>query len=612
VLDLRVYRTAFLPALVALLVAAFSLLDRPAPAQAPFAADAFDGRRAFGQGAAPQPGSLRALARAFPQRAAGSAGDDALASRVAALLGARDPGTHRPAFQVERLSAPGRTADGRGDLETVVGTRPGLSNRRIVVLADRDSADAPGLAQLSGTAALLELARVFRARDLRKTLVLVSTSGATTGSAGAAAWAQAAARGAPVDAVLVLGDVAGTEVRKPWVVPWPADGSAPPLRLQRTAEAAVALELGQPAGGARASGQWARRALPVTVSSQGVVGAAGLPAVLLSTTGERGPRAGEPVSRARLQAWGRATLRALSAVDVAGPGDEAAPPLGAGPEGIVTLRNVLPDWAVRLVVATLLLPALLAALDGFFRARRRRLPVGRWCAWLAAVAAPVVAAWVWLRVLGFTGALPATDSAALPDAFTIGPGRAIALASVALAAGLAGWLARRLAAHRAPPPGSAGAGGLAAASGLLICALAALVWVPNPYLAAVLVPAAHAWLLAAAPERRPRRGLVVLAVSAGLVLPVALVAHTWSALGLDPLRALWGTALAAAGGGAFWSALVLSAFIAALAGLLRVLAARRRADGAAGGGGERRFQTRGPLTYAGPGSLGGTESALRR
>ena len=69
VLDVRVYRAAFLPALVALFVAAFSLADRPAPATSPLAADAFDGARAFG-GAAPLRNSLAELARSFPDRRA--------------------------------------------------------------------------------------------------------------------------------------------------------------------------------------------------------------------------------------------------------------------------------------------------------------------------------------------------------------------------------------------------------------------------------------------------------------------------------------------------------------------------------------------------------------
>ena len=92
-------------------------------------------------------------------------------------------------------------------MQTVVATRTGFSNRRIVVLADRD---APGPAGLSGTAALLELGRVFKSRDLDKTLVLVSTTGATTGFAGARAWARDEA-GGPVDGVIVLGDMAGTQ-----------------------------------------------------------------------------------------------------------------------------------------------------------------------------------------------------------------------------------------------------------------------------------------------------------------------------------------------------------------------------------------------------------------
>ena len=73
----------------------------------------------------------------------------------------------------------------------------------------------------------------------------------------------------------------------------------------------------------------------------------------------------------------------------------------------MTLRNVLPDWSVRLIVLCLLLPALLAALDAFFRARRRKLRTGAWFAWALAAGAAVPLAWAWLRVLGITGALPA-------------------------------------------------------------------------------------------------------------------------------------------------------------------------------------------------------------
>jgi len=215
VLDVRVYRAAFLPALIAVFVAAFSLADRPVPTTTGLSAQAFDSGSAFGDGARPRRNSLNELARTFPNRAAGSTGDARLADRVATALGQKERGSSRPAFDVERTV----TESGGKDLQTVVGVRPGLSSRRIVVMASRDAAGRPGRAELSGTAALLELARIYRRRELRKTLVLVSTSGATTGFAGARAWAQDAAGATGsngVDAVLVLGDMAGKRIRKPW------------------------------------------------------------------------------------------------------------------------------------------------------------------------------------------------------------------------------------------------------------------------------------------------------------------------------------------------------------------------------------------------------------
>ena len=216
-LDGRVYRTAFLPALVALFVAAFALEDRPAPGRSTLAPDVFDGPRAFE--------TLEALNAAYPDRTPGSAGDAGLADEVARQLTAPEDEGARRVFTVRRDGA------------TVVAARTGFSNRKIVVLADRD---ATGMAGLSGTAALLELGRVFKTRDLDKTLVLVSTTGATTGFAGARAWARE--ENGPVDGVIVLGDMAGTQIRKPWVVSWPASSRPVPLGLERTVQTAIRRE----------------------------------------------------------------------------------------------------------------------------------------------------------------------------------------------------------------------------------------------------------------------------------------------------------------------------------------------------------------------------------
>ncbi|WP_270045511.1 M28 family peptidase [Solirubrobacter ginsenosidimutans] len=613
-LDARVYRTAFLPALFALFIAAFALADRPDPARTSLPSDAFTASRAFGSGANPEPQSLNGLAQAFPDRTAGSSGDNRMADLVEQVFKAPDDAGQRAPFTVKRLITPSRA----GDLTTVIATRPGQSERRIVVLAHRDG---KGLADLSGTATLLELARVLKSRELRKTLVLVSTSGSTTGFAGARDWAKREG-GDQVDGVIVLGDMAGTKLAKPWVVGWPQSAGPTPLGLERTLQASVRREVRSEAGGPRALGQWIRRALPITVSEQGAIGGEGLPAALLSESGERGPAADERVLETRMDAFGKAALDAVGAIDAAGPRD--GPAFGDAPKGIVTLRNVLPDWGVRLVVGSLLLPALLAALDAFFRARRRRVPIGPWLAWLAVAAVPLPVAWLWLRVLGAADVIEVPDGPVLPHLYTLDTSGYVAMGSALLAGALACALARFAAAalgagrmtagepdadgvpsRRARPV--PGVDGLAVASGVWICALAAITWAMNPYAAGVLLLATHLWLFAAGGWRR---WPAFVAVLAGLA-PIVLIAVYYKlALDLGPLGLAWGAALAAASGSGLWSTLLLAGVLAAFAGVMRVLFARRRlgADGPAG----KSISTRGPLSYAGPGSLGGTESALRR
>jgi hypothetical protein len=624
VLDLRVYRAAFLPAVLALFVLAFSLEGRPSPARTRDIADAFDPNRAYGT---PQVrDSLIQLGETFPDRRPGSAGDEDLAGRVDEVMRAAG-------FDVSRTSTEGRTVDGTTSLDMVVGVRPGLSSRRIVVLAHRDSLDSPGLADLSGTAALLELARIFRTkvpesedeaqpggrpklvgRDLRKTLVLVSTSGGSGGGAGARAWARAQDAGL-IDGVLVLGDLASARWKKPWVVPWSNGRSQPPLGWQRTVEAAARQEVGADPGGSRASAQWARRALPMTVTEQGEVNRAGLPGVLLQISGERGPARGAAVSRERFTELGRAALRSVTALDEAGRrasgAGETRPPFEGEPDGIVTVRNVLPNWSVRLVVLCLLLPALLAALDGFFRARRHRLHAGAWVGWTLAAGLAVPLMWAWLRLLGIAGAFPAPRGPVLPSDLALTSGQAAALASSVLALVAGVVLARVLGRGGRAARGNPAAGAAGAAIGAIVCAVALAVWLVNPYAAALLLPAAHLWLFLGAPQTRLRGVSGWLALVAGLVAPAFVLVAEMNALHIGPfgIARLW--LIATAGGHvSAIAALLCGALVGCVAALVRILVARRRIAEVAPP--QERPRTRGPGTYAGPGSLGGTESALRR
>ena len=70
----RIYRAAFLPLLFALVIAGFSLTGRTAPLSSNLAPEAFEGARAFA--------ALQGLARQFPERRPGSAGDQAARCRT--------------------------------------------------------------------------------------------------------------------------------------------------------------------------------------------------------------------------------------------------------------------------------------------------------------------------------------------------------------------------------------------------------------------------------------------------------------------------------------------------------------------------------------------------
>ena len=134
------------------------------------------------------------------------------------------------------------------------------------------------------------------------------------------------------------------------------------------------------------------------------------------------------------------------------------------------------------------------------------------------------------------------------------------------------------------------------------------VWVVNPFAALALLPAFHIWLLvAAAPEPAPRPAGVAL-VALGLLVPLLIGLAILYRLSLGPLSGLWYAFLLVTGHHVgLYTALLGALLLTCFAAALRIAAARRpqrrERDGAS---------VRGPGGYAGPGSLGGTESALWR
>jgi len=589
-IELRIYRAAFLPAILAVVLVMFSLESRPGALAQGLPADVVFG----GSSSSVTAGRIVTAAR---DRRAGSVGDRRTAGLVAGAF-------RRQGFTVE--VARFRSHD--RDLVNVVGRRAGKSRRQIVVVADRDATGVPDAAgSASDTAALMDLARIFRGRPSSRTLVLASVDGGALGELGAARLASSIGEPALVDGVVVVSGLGYGGPDRPSVVSWSNDTARAGLRLQRTAVESLRAEADAVAPRASAAGQLARLSFPLGLGAQGVLLDQGYDAVRIAGGGERqdtsASRAGD-IDRDRLGVGGRAVLRTVTALD------QARSP-GEGPSTYLTaVSQVMPGWVLSVLALALILPALVASVDAFARARRRRSAVAAWLAWLGAgVLAFVIGAGL-AHFLDLVGAIDSPAAPVAPELSPLSAGPIAALALVALATALAWVLLRRLARAADPDLREVAAPGAAVVLGLVLSLCTLVVWLVNPFSALIMVPALHLWTLALLVDPLPgRRGRVALVVG-GLVLPALLAVYELSILSLDPLTGAWYLMLLVTGGHVgVLSALLGCVYAAVLGCMISVVLSTppepRRPP-------REVPKVRGPATYAGPGSLGGTDSALRR
>jgi hypothetical protein len=587
VIEPRIYRAAFLPAVLAAVIAMFSLEEQP-PALGPeLAADVlFQGDTAAG--------TAEELARREPDRRPGGEGDRAAASAVAADF-------EEAGFEVEvdEFSEDDRP------LENVVATRTGALRDQIVIMAARDADSVPDVGgSAADTAALLELARALEGRTTQKTLVLASVDGSTLGNAGARRFAETTSDSARIEAVLVLSDL-GAGSGEPGLVAWSNDDSRASIGLERTATAALRQEIEEPRLDDDLPSQFAHLARPLGIGAQGVLLESDLEAVRFSGSGELPPLAGDrEIDPDRLGAMGRAVLQTLSALD---GGDRPE----HGPDSyLIAVDSVLPGWALSILALTLILPALLASVDAFARARRRREPVGEWALWVAAASLPFVIGLAVALLMVLSGLAPDAPSAPPPPAAEPFDGGAAIVLGVVAAAIALGWIfARPLLARRgeaADDPARPGAG---CAAALILSCAAVAVWAINPFAALALTPAVHLWTLAAIGDV-PRAGARALLVVGGLVVPAWIAIFYLVRLSLDPLEGAWYLFLLVTGSqiGVVQS-LLACVILGVLTSVTQIVIAGGRHRPAPAE--ELGPSVRGPRGYAGPGSLGGTESALK-
>jgi hypothetical protein len=525
VIEPRIYRAAFVPALLAVVLTMFSFESRPGALRQGLPADVlFDGNQAAALAAR--------IAAQEPDRRAGSAGDRATAGLVAdtfAVRGFAGGGGSRPV--VQRF-----TSDGR-QLVNVVGRRAGSSRRQIVIVAARDAAsvpDAPGSA--ADTAALMQVARVYQGRPSRKTLVLASIDGSHVGQAGARELVEVLPEPDLVDAVIVVSDLGAGDGGSP-VQAWSNDSTRAGIALQRTAVESIRLELGSAAGGSSTFGQLARLSFPIGIGAQGVLLDSGYDAVRISGSGELPPGGSGPaeaIDPDRLGGLGRAALRTLTALD-AGPRPEHGPK-----SYIQAVSQVLPGWVLSLLAGALLLPVLVASVDAFARARRRQLDVLRWLRWLGAWVAPFLAALAAVQFLALVGATPSPPAAPVPpdDLPLDGPALGV-LAGVLVAMVLAFFLARWLAAQPDPDLEQTPDLGAGVALGLTIAAGSILLWLVDPYAGLLTVPAAHLWMLLALTRPLPPRRVRAVLIAVGVAPALLVAVYYMFALSVDPLSGLW-------------------------------------------------------------------------
>ncbi len=480
-------------------------------------------------------------------------------------------------------------------------TLPGATEETILIIAHRDAAEGPDAAgSAAATATLIGLAEDLGGSRHERTIVLASTDGGSDGAQGARELIDALPTAASIESAIVISQPGAKSPSPPFVVASGTGPDSPNPQLLQTARtiAAGSFEQRDPAPGAWAG--LSRLAVPIGLGEQAALRGEGVEAVALSSAGERAIEAGSAdaaeASEETLQTTGTTALNLVLTLD------EAEGPPADGPGDYIRLGdNLIPGWTLALLALALILPPLLAAADTWLRELRLHWRTRRSAPWALERVVPPLAALLLAYLLGLVGLVPDPRFPYDPARFPAGVEAPIALATLAAAFLLAGLLIRPM-----RTPLDVEAHTLAAAGGILTGVALVGVWIANPYLALLLSPAAHVWLLPARASGSPRP--VVIALAGLLSLVPAIAAFLTVAAQLDlGASAPWHLLLMIVDGqiGLITCLLLCAVF----GGLLACISAAGSAPSAAVGEGPR---LRGAGSHAGPGALGGTPSGLPR
>ena len=551
-LNARLYRTCWLVAGVALVVALLTLESPDQPPEPPLAS-AIDGDAAL---------TLNSqLAAVAPERAPGSGPDQAASRWIQGQL-SQVPGA------AGRVQTQDFVASDGGDqvrLQNVYLVVPGAADGRaragILVVAPRDT--PPGVAGgTTATSVMLAMARASATSRHQRPHIFISADGSTIGNAGIR-WFLSRFSSFPIAAAISLdapGEAEGDEVDV-----W-SDGRADKqaLRLGQLAERSIGRAGGRSEGAPSLGVQLLHMAVPQTFGDQGPPIADGMPAVTLSGRGESPLRPGQQPTADRMALVANSANDLLLTLD-------GAPQAPAPDGGLELAGKLLRPTVVRLALLLLALPILVCAVDALARMRRAKVSLLDGLRATGLRTAPFLAALAAGYLLALAGILPRTAAGAppLPHDASFGPAAGLGLV-LSVGAGVLGWLwAKRRARRVDAAPATEAAAALGALSVLLV-----VLWVVSPYALVMALPASHAALVATSARRRWQ---VAALVGVALLPVLGLAISTAGRLDSNPVFALWylfatmadgsrgawGPILACLIGACLWSLASLVAFRAA-------------------------------------------------
>lgn len=474
------------------------------------------------------------MTRLYPQRVLGS--QDAAGATTWLAEKFSTLGIPQEMIELSTFSAP--LGGQHMTLRNIAVVLPGTSRETILLTAPRDTpaiAKVDPISHATGTAVLVDLAQVFASRPHEKTLIFLSTEGASTGGLGIHHFLKTYEGGDDISTILSIQGLGKerTKVLRGGVTG--PQNTTPGWYVQLTSRVLEKSGLGLSIPGL--SSQAADHALSLARGDQVAGLKAGIPALMLYDDG-----AGNATS-AGLSTQGPAVERLILSLDT---GSEAPPDPGTAL--LLQSGRFLTNKAIRFLAALMLLPAVVAFLIWLFTSSVRIGPALRHLRNVLSFALPVGVVLAVAFALSRLGLIPRYQFRVPPTAGPATDPRLLPTLILLVVAGVVFIVSRHFLGYLRPREPRATTEMARLWTGLLALTIGLVLMLSrSPFLLLPCLAAAWAWPLStcfAEPvysgalwrHRFTSNGPVLLV---GLLTPFLLYAYLAVADGIGWTRAWW-------------------------------------------------------------------------